>query len=89
MSPVPVHINIYGPCMSGGSIILQVAKKRRISQNSRVTGHYGFTEDEGTSNPKRLGSLYKEHKQLTLRVVDIYLLKAKKVWLIDKNWKIF
>lgn len=76
MSTVPVHMYVYGPCMSGGSIILQAATKRFISPNSKLMLHYGFTEDEGTSDPRRLKELMREHDQLMDSLVQIYLSRA-------------
>lgn len=84
MSSVPVHMYVYGPCMSGGSIILQAAEKRFISPHSRLMLHYGFMADEGTSDPKRLKEVVREHEELMETLTLIYLSRAKKNILTKK-----
>jgi ATP-dependent protease ClpP protease subunit len=63
--------------MSGGSIILQAAAKRLISPNSRLMLHYGFTWDEGTSDPRRLRENLREHEQTMDTLVNIYYSRGK------------
>lgn len=74
---VPIHMHVYGACFSGGSLILQAADKRYISNNSRLMLHYGFTSDEGTSDPERLEEYLREHKATMERLVDIYHSRGK------------
>ncbi len=69
---VPVNMYVYGPCESGGSLILQAAAKRYISPNATMMLHYGYTGDEGTSDPKRVEELMRYHLQLMDRLVSIY-----------------
>jgi ATP-dependent protease ClpP protease subunit len=71
-STVPVHIHVFGPCMSGGSLILQAGTKRILYPSSRLMIHYGFTGDEGTSNPTRMEEVVREHRELMDRLVEIY-----------------
>ena len=71
-SSVPINIYVYGPCESGGSLILQAATRRYISQNAAMMLHYGFTGDEGTSDPKRVQELARHHTRLMERLIDIY-----------------
>lgn len=71
-STVPITMHVYGPCQSGGSLILQAATKRCISRNTAMMLHYGYTGDEGTSDPKRVRELLRHHEQLMEGVVDIY-----------------
>ena len=80
-SPYKIHMSVYGPCMSGGSVILQAADKRLISANSRLMLHYGFTSDEGTSDPRRRREVEREHEHTMDVLVNIYYSrgKAKKV----------
>lgn len=74
---VPVHIRVFGPCMSGGSLILQAADYRLMSEHSRIMLHYGFTGDEGTSDPRRRREELREHEQLMETLIGIYLSKCK------------
>ncbi len=78
MVSVPVHIYVYGPCMSAGSLILQAATKRFMSPKSSLMLHYGFTADEGTSDPKRLEEVLRYHKKLMDTLVSIYLSSCNK-----------
>lgn len=73
---VPVHVRVFGPCMSGGSLILQAAERRLLYPSSRMMIHYGFTADEGTSNPNRLREVLREHDSLMDHMVEIYLERA-------------
>ena len=76
MSPCPVHIHVSGPCMSGGALILQAGTKRLISPHSRLMLHYGFTWDEGTSDPRRIAESLREHEELMSRCVAIFLSRS-------------
>lgn len=82
---VPVNIYVYGPCESGGSLILQAATKRYISQNAALMLHYGFTGDEGTSDPRRLKESVRHHKHLMDTLVNIYLRRCNRALLTKKR----
>ncbi|MDP1689875.1 MAG: ATP-dependent Clp protease proteolytic subunit [bacterium] len=82
---VPVNIYVYGPCESGGSLILQAAAKRYISRNTTLMLHYGFTGDEGTSDPARLREAMRHHEQLMDMLVGIYLSRCNRDRLTEKQ----
>lgn len=82
---VPVNIHVYGPCQSGGSLILQAAAKRYISQNTAMMLHYGFTGDEGTSDPRRLQEAVRHHNYLMDTLVRIYLARCNRARLSEKR----
>ncbi len=82
---VPVHMYVYGPCMSGGSLILQAATKRYMSPNSKLMIHYGFTWDEGTSDPDRLRENLREHEETMDAIVGIYLSRCIKAKLDEQK----
>jgi len=71
-NPIPVHMYVFGPCMSGGSLILQAATKRYLSPNSQLMLHYGFTGDEGTSDPTRTREVYRAHVERMNRMIQVY-----------------
>lgn len=80
-STVPITMHVYGPCESGGSLILQAATKRCISRHTAMMLHYGYTGDEGTSDPKRVKELVRHHEQLMERVVGIYYSRCNRAYL--------
>lgn len=82
---VPVNMYVYGPCQSGGSLILQAATKRYISRNTALMLHYGFTVDEGTSDPRRLEESVRHHKHLMNTLVRIYLSRCNRTRLTEKR----
>ncbi len=82
---VPVNIYMYGPCESGGSLILQAATRRYISRNTTMMLHYGFTGDEGTSDPRRVKELTRHHNQLMNMLVHIYYARCNHTLLSKKR----
>jgi ATP-dependent protease ClpP protease subunit len=85
MVSVPVHMYVYGPCQSGGSLILQAATRRYISANSRLMLHYGSTSDEGPSDPWRMKELAREHEELMDLMVRIYMSRCNKLILSEEK----
>ena len=84
-APVPVNIYMYGPCESGGSLILQAATRRYISRNTTMMLHYGFTGDDGTSDPKRLKEAVRHHNQLMKMLMHIYYARCNRKLLTKKQ----
>lgn len=84
-STVPITMHVYGPCQSGGSLILQAATKRYISRNTAMMLHYGFTGDEGTSDPRRLQEAVRHHNDLMDTLVRIYLSRCNRTRLTEKR----
>lgn len=85
MTSVPIHMYVYGPCMSGGSIILQAATRRLISQHSRLMIHYGFSSDEGTSDPKRRKEELRAHIALMKTMQNIIYSRCNKSVLKERR----
>lgn len=84
---VPVNMCVYGPCESGGSLILQAATRRYISKNTTLMLHYGFTGDEGNSDPKRVEELTRHHMQLMDTLMNIYYARCNHKLLTKKMLK--
>ena len=82
---VPVNIYMYGPCESGGSLILQAAARRYISRNTTMMLHYGYTGDEGTSDPRRVKEVVRNHMQLMKKMVKIYYARCNRKVLTKKR----
>lgn len=82
---VPITMHVYGPCQSGGSLILQAATKRCISRNTAMMLHYGYTGDEGTSDPRRLKEAVRHHNQLMDTMVRIYYSRCNRELLTKKR----
>lgn len=76
-SSCKIHMSVYGPCMSGGSIILQASDRRFISDNSRLMLHYGFMSDEGTSDPRRICEMLREDEHAMNVLVNIYYSRGR------------
>ncbi|MCR4333919.1 MAG: ATP-dependent Clp protease proteolytic subunit [Patescibacteria group bacterium] len=87
MVKVPVNIYVYGPYQSGGSLILQATTKRYLSQNSALMLHYGYTGDEGNSDPKRLEEALRHHKYLMERMIDIYYSRCNHTLLTKEKFR--
>lgn len=85
MVDLPVHMYVYGPCMSGGSLILQAATKRFISPLGSLMMHYGQTWDEGSSDPIRMKEVVRHHTQLMDQLVGVYLTRCNKRYLREKK----
>lgn len=82
---VPVNMRVYGPCESGGSLILQAATRRYISKNTTMMVHYGYTGDDGTSDPKRLKEAIRSHNRLMEMMVNIYYARCNHKLLSKKR----
>lgn len=87
VSPVPIHVYVFGPCMSAGTIIMQGAEKRFVSRNSRLMLHYGSTWDEGTSYPRRIDEVRREHHAIMNQVVETYMSRCNKKVLAERRAK--
>ncbi len=82
---VPINIYMFGPCESGGSLILQAAARRYISRNTTMMLHYGFTGDEGSSDPIRVKEVTRHHNQLMKMLVRIYYARCNRKKLTKKQ----
>lgn len=87
VSPVPIHVYVFGQCMSAGTVIMQGAEKRFVSKSSRLMIHYGSTTDEGTSNPVRVDEVWKEHREIMDEMVEIYMTRCNKELLAERRAK--
>ena len=70
----PVHIRAFGPCMSAGSIILQAATHRMMSENATMMIHYGWiSSGSNVWDPKRMEEEYLHSRRLAERMHKVYL----------------
>lgn len=75
-SPCHITIEVLGPAMSMGAVILQAADERVIHPNATLMLHDGYTSATGT--PKSFESWGDESKRLRRRMYEIFASRTAK-----------